>query len=128
MAIFAFYFFFFLMGSQQREVGLGMVEFIRIHHHDPGTTPFMVGMAVTAFVFAELAMESFMIKDIRPHFFVAIHAQFVLCLLVEPDVALLAVGFELGVPLDHLAGHQYGLPLGPGQTGTRQGDGQKNKA
>ncbi len=35
------------MGSQQREVGLGMVEFIRIHHHDPGTTPVMVGMAVT---------------------------------------------------------------------------------
>lgn len=128
MAILAPCFFFLQMGAQQGKAGLRVVEFIHIQHHDFRTTPFVLGMADTAFVFAEPAMESLMIQDVRTHFLVAVHAQFGLRLFVEPDMTLLAIDFELGVACDHLSGHQRGLPRPQRNTGKGQGQSQENKA
>lgn len=121
MTIFALYFFLLLVRAQQGKVSLRVVEVFRIQHHDLRISSLVFGMAGTAFFFVEPAMESLMVQDVRPHFFVAVRTQFGLRFFVKANVAFLALCFELGVPLDHLPGHQRVLSRPERDTGKRQG-------
>lgn len=128
MTILALYFFLLLVSAQQGKVGLRVVEVLRIQHRDIRIPSLVFGMTGTAFLLFKPAVKSLVFQDIRLHILVAIRAQCSLRLLVEPDVAFLAIRFELGVSLDHFPGHQRGLTRPQRDTGNRQGQSQESNA
>jgi hypothetical protein len=71
-----------------------------------GTAPFVFGVATAAVIVVKLAVQPGLAADVGRNVLVAVEAQPVLRFLVEADMALLAVLLVLGVPGDHLAGHQ----------------------
>ena len=109
MTIRTLYLFLVLVRPQQREIGLGVIEFCRIQYDDLRISSFMFGMAGAAYFFIKSAMESLMILDIRFHVLVAVCTQPALRFLIKANVAFLAVGFEFGVSCDHFTRHQCGL-------------------
>lgn len=97
------------MGTQQREIGLRVVEIVRIQYDDIRVSSFMFGMAGTAFYFIKPAMKSLMLLDIRFHVLMTVLTQSGLRFLVKVNMAFLAIALEFGVSLDDFTGHQCNL-------------------
>jgi hypothetical protein len=83
-------------------------------------------MAGTTLLFLQPSVESLVLKDIRFHLLVTIRTQSGLCLLVKPDMAFIAILFELGVPFDHFPRHQRRLRRAQCHTGKGQGQSQED--
>ena len=95
--------------APQQEVGLGVIKFGFVEHRNFLVASFVVGMATPAGRVCLAPVETCLATDISPHILVAGHAQPVLGLAIEADVALLAVLFDFRMGLDQLAGRHDGL-------------------
>ena len=88
MALFAFDFLVFIA---KRVVSLVMVELFGVEQYDLGAAPFVIGMANIAGLRLVASVKACAGPHISADFLVAAHAQPVLCLAVELDMALRAV-------------------------------------
>lgn len=100
--------------SFQFEIGARVIEGIAVETNDIGVAAFVIGVTLLArrcFVGSARSNGNTTVKaglrgNVGGNVFVTIETEFVLCLFGKRDVALIAVGFELSVPLYQLSRHQ----------------------
>lgn len=117
VAIRALYLFLVLVRAQQQEIGLAVIEFLRIKYDYLRISAFVFSVAGAAYFFIKPAVVSLVILYIRFHVLVAICTQAALRFLVETNVAMRAFRLEFGVTLDHFARHQRNLACTKNEAG-----------
>lgn len=115
------------MAAAQDKVAGGVIEPLLVELHDLRVPPPVLGMAGSALALRDATMVAGALPNIARHGFVAIETEARLRRSVEAHVTPAAVGLDLGVSLDDLAGHQRGLqPLAVRRRVTDNG-GERNE-
>ena len=106
-----------LVLAVQLKFGERVIELLLIESCDPAFSALVLGMATATGLRFALSVKAGLVAHVSTHRLVAIHAQTVLRLAVEPDVALLAVVLPFGVALNQLPRRDHGLDaLRPGNS------------
>lgn len=102
------------MPTLQCEISAVVAKGVAVEADDVAVATDVIGMALTtsdrlARSGAQSTMKTGSGLNVRRHRVVTLDAEFVLCLFGKGDVALVAVGLQLGVRLRQLARHQQRL-------------------
>lgn len=93
----------------EHEVGLVVVKLLLVKVRNLRIAAFVVGVAGAAHRFGQAPVVTRLVAHVGPHILVAGHAQTILRLAVQFDVALFAVFLDLGMALDDLARRHDGF-------------------
>ncbi len=112
------------------EVGLAVVEELRIQMDDFRASALVVGVTTAALGGGQLGTEavvSLFLVEIGSDFLMAIETEIPLRVLLEAGMALLALILVFGMPLDHSTGHHQALERRGHNGRSPKTQGQKEK-
>ena len=100
--------------ADELEIGHAVIKVVFVETDNVGITAEVVGVTSVALRSAGIrvsAMETGAASDVIRDDFVAVHTQSALRLLVKGLVAARTLGFDIGMALDDVAGHQQRLDV-----------------
>lgn len=93
----------------EHKVSLGVIKLLFVKTRNLGIASFVIGVTCIASLRLESSVKTRPRSHVRPNILVTIPTQHGLRIAVEPDVALFAVVFQFGMPLNDFARRQNGL-------------------
>lgn len=111
------------MAALQHEISELVIELFFIKWSDVHVTPFVIGVALAAFLLYQASVITLLLDGVLGDVLVAVKTQTALRTLFKACMALLAVRLDLGMAFNHLAGHDHALDricVHPGETHSDQ--------